>query len=67
LKSRDLHLDKPGYQAFFLSPSSLVLRLLITMFATKQSIKTVASNARAFSTTPARRSYDDTIKNLLIG
>lgn len=40
---------------------------LITMFAAKQSIKTVASNARAFSTTPARRSYDDTIKNLLIG
>jgi hypothetical protein len=37
------------------------------MFAAKQSIKTVASNARAFSTTPARRSYDDTIKNLLIG
>ncbi|KAJ9096584.1 Succinate--CoA ligase [ADP/GDP-forming] subunit alpha, mitochondrial [Naganishia cerealis] len=37
------------------------------MFAAKQSIKTVASNARAFSTTSARRSYDDTIKNLLIG
>jgi succinyl-CoA synthetase alpha subunit len=37
------------------------------MFAAKQSIKTAASSARAFSTTTVRGSYDDTIKNLLIG